>query len=120
MWASVYFKYSEFDSPDEPGSGSKVSANLIGKLDLVRERCGFPLFITSGFRTPTHNAVVGGKYDSAHLRGLAADIVATDSTKRFKIVQAALAVGFRRLEVGKTWVHLDIDESLPQDVIFLP
>jgi zinc D-Ala-D-Ala carboxypeptidase len=120
MWASAYFKYEEFDSPDEPGSGINMDASFIGALERVRERCAFPFIITSGYRTPSHNAVVGGKRDSAHLKGLAADILISDCTRRFDIVKAALALGFRRLEIGRDWVHLDCDLSLDQDVLFLP
>jgi zinc D-Ala-D-Ala carboxypeptidase len=93
---------------------------FIGLLERVRERCMFPFIINSGFRTPSHNAKVAGKPGSAHLKGLAADISITDDHRRFLIVRAAMEVGFRRLEVGRDWVHLDCDGSLPQDVIFLP
>jgi hypothetical protein len=119
-WASAYFRHDEFDSEDAPGSGISMDANLIHILDQMRERCGFPFIITSGYRTANRNAVVGGSPRSAHLRGKAADISATEDRKRFAVVKAAFEFGIRRLEVGRTWVHVDIDESLPQDVIFLP
>ncbi len=124
MWASAYFKYSEFDSPDLPGSGEKMDATFISKLELVREKCGFPLFISSGYRTTNHNQLVGGKPDSAHLKGLAADIAIHNSNERYVLIKSAFEVGFRRMEVGKLgagreWVHLDVDSTLPQDVIFM-
>ena len=124
MWASAYFKYSEFDSPDLVGSGELMDFAFIGKLELVREKCGFPFIITSGYRTAEHNAAVGGKSNSAHLRGLAADVSVSDGPQRFKLVKAALEVGFRRLEIGKLgpgreWVHCDLDPTLPQDTMFL-
>ena len=120
MWASAYFRYEEFDSPDEPGSGVHMDAAFIGALERVRERCAFPFVINSGYRTPSHNALVGGKKNSAHLKGFAADISITDCVRRFDIVKAALSIGFMRLEIGATWVHLDIDASLDQGVLVLP
>jgi hypothetical protein len=66
---------------------------------------------------------VGGKPHSAHLKGLAVDISIADNRRRFKIIKEALELGFRRVEIGtkndiKLWVHLDMDESLPQDILF--
>lgn len=44
-------------------------------LEPMRETLGFPLKITSGFRCVELNNIVGGKPNSFHLRGLAADII---------------------------------------------
>ncbi len=47
-----------------------------GLLEQVRGVLGsVPLIITSGYRCPALNAAVGGVADSAHVKGLAADIV---------------------------------------------
>ena len=35
-----YFKLFEFDSPDEPGSGSKMNINFLEKLDYARHNAG--------------------------------------------------------------------------------
>ena len=56
--------------------------------------------------------------DSAHTRGYAVDIKCINSHTRFLILQAALEVGFRRIELAPTWVHLDNDPNKPQDVAF--
>lgn len=42
-------------------------------LDPLREFIGHPIYITSGFRTPRLNRLVGGSATSAHMNGLAAD-----------------------------------------------
>jgi hypothetical protein len=123
IWTNPYFSIKEFDSPDAPGSGELMDSYFIERLALVRAKCGFPFIINSGYRTPSHNAKVGGKQNSAHLRGLAADIMIQNDRYRFSIIKAACGYGFRRIEIGtikdvKLWVHLDIDDSLPQDVLF--
>lgn len=42
-------------------------------LDPIREHVGSPVVITSGFRCPALNELVGGKGSSQHLTGQAAD-----------------------------------------------
>ena len=56
--------------------------------------------------------------DSAHTRGLAADIRCNAGATRMKIVRAALALGITRIGIGSSFVHVDIDRSLPQDTIW--
>jgi hypothetical protein len=43
-------------------------------LEPVRELWGAPLFCVSGYRSPQHNARVGGAMQSQHMMGRAADI----------------------------------------------
>ena len=44
-------------------------------LQIIRDATNSPLQITSGYRTPEHNARVGRASHSQHLTGKAADIV---------------------------------------------
>lgn len=46
-----WFNYSEFDSPDEPGSGHYMDQEFLDMLDEARSRAGIPFVITSGYRT---------------------------------------------------------------------
>ena len=92
---------------------------FIEKLDRLRSDLGIPLAIASGYRTPAHNAKVGGVDSSAHETGNAADIVARASGTRFKLLQAALEMGFRRIGVGAGFIHLDDSLTHPQDVIWV-
>lgn len=105
-----YFSYSEFDSPDEPGSGKiHMKESFIRKLDRIREAVGLPMFITSGYRSPSHNISVNGVTDSAHTTGYAADIAApTDAMKR-AIAREAIRQGITRIGWGSTFIHLDAD-----------
>lgn len=113
-----YFKWSEFDSPDAPGSGQKkMNREFVAVLDAIREEVGFPLVINSGYRTPEHNAAEGGVEDSAHIYGLAADIRATDAQKR-AIAKAAIARGIDRIGWGATFIHIDMDRTKPRKVVW--
>lgn len=114
-----YFDSNEFDSPDSPGSGLNMSLEFVRHLDQVRGMCGFPFKVTSGFRTVEHNKKVGGEENSAHLKGLAADIVANSSNTRLKIVSAAIKYGFTRIGVGDSFIHLDLSSELDQNVMWV-
>jgi len=91
---------------------------FVAKLDAVRAACSFPFFISSGYRTAAHNARVGGVDSSAHTSGHAADIRATASATKYAIVAAAMAMGFARIGVGATFVHLDDAPTLPMPVLW--
>jgi hypothetical protein len=80
-------------------------------LELVRSDVG-PLEVASGHRCRLHNIEVGGREFSRHMESKAADIKVMHDGFRFRIIQSAMAHGFRRIGVGKTIVHLDNDESV--------
>ena len=96
-----------------------LSPALVEKLDLARDICGFAFHITSGLRLPNHNADVGGVPDSAHLKGLAADLrrpVGEDEC--FKMVWALGLAGCRRIEIATKHIHVDVDDSKPAPVMW--
>jgi uncharacterized protein YcbK (DUF882 family) len=119
-WAHIrHFNPSEFDSPDEPGSGSRMDIAFVLVLDELRARLGTPLAINSGYRTAAKNAAVGGKPSSAHTKGKGADIHCSTSRRRWRILHEAVGLGFKRIGIGKTFIHLDTDGDLPQRVCWL-
>lgn len=113
-----YFTISEFDSPDEKGSGEKMDLLFLLMLDKCRDIAGIPFYITSGYRTEKHNKKIKGVKDSAHTKGLAVDISAVSSTERYTIINAAIRVGFKRIGIGQKFIHLDTDLSKTQEVMW--
>lgn len=111
----LHFELSEFDSPDEIGSGSNMDDAFLQMLDDARGIAGIPFRITSGFRTPSHNAYVGGKIPnnkskgSSHLYGYAADIACNNSADREIILAALIKAGIRRVGISNTFIHADKD-----------
>jgi len=114
----LHFELSEFDSPDEKGSGKKyMDCTFLSMLDDARRIAGIPFRITSGYRTPSHNAYVGGslpdpmrnKKGSSHLYGYAADIACNSGQQREIIVAALIKAGFRRIGIAQNFIHCDND-----------
>ena len=133
----IYFKDSEFKCPD--GSSLCMSQDFLGFLDLARRISGVPYTVNSAFRTPEHNAKVGGKETSPHLRGLAVDIKADNSRDRYRILVGmiiaslvrtgqiadgeaaieAMRKDITRIGIGKTFIHVDCDGSRDPEVVWL-
>jgi zinc D-Ala-D-Ala carboxypeptidase len=83
------------------------------KLDRAREFFGNPIVLTCGYRDPVHNAEIGGVPNSAHTKGLAADIKApADPFQRTKLAWALGSAGFRRLEIAPHHYHVDCDDEI--------
>lgn len=96
-----------------------MDLGFLAKLDEAREIADIPFKINSAFRTPEHNAKIGGKPNSSHLRGLAVDIRAADSRTRFIILNALIKVGFSRIGIAKTFIHVDLSEDKAQKVVWV-
>lgn len=91
-------------------------------LDRLREYMGSAVIVTSGFRSPEVNARVGGSKTSAHLQGLAADIVPKSRTQEdFKRMLAYLEplaelkavdqlILYRNGDTVK-WIHVGLKED---------
>jgi len=105
----LHFELNEFDSPDDQGSGKYMDESFLSMLDDARGIAGIPFAINSGFRTPSHNAYVGGKKQSSHQFGYAVDLHCTDSRSRFIIIDALIKAGFSRIGIAKSFIHVDND-----------
>lgn len=119
-----YFSIQDFDSPDEPGSGTLMDEEFLLLLDKAREISGTPYRINSGVRTPFHNKSVGGKSNSAHLSTrqggpCAVDIAVKGSRDRFLILKGLIAAGCHRIGVAKTFIHADGAKDLDPQVTWV-
>jgi hypothetical protein len=103
-----HFSLSEFQCQCCGQVLRQPALELAVRLEPVRTIFG-TITIISGYRCPNHNQQSGGKPNSAHLRGLAADIACGTDARRFTLLSALLANGFKRLGIGKAIIHADID-----------
>ena len=102
-----FFKLAEFKCPC--CGRCEMDNDFLQRLDKARELAGVPFVINSGFRCAKHNKKIGGVPNSAHLRGLAADIAVPDNETRYKILYGLIKAGFRRIGIAKNFIHTDID-----------
>lgn len=97
--------------PEDLMPNVRVTANM---LERIRFMTGKPIIITSGFRCPRLNSIVGSFTTSDHLTGQAADIVcpmfgpATELALFLSSLVDTLKIGQIALEGirGKQWVHV--------------
>ena len=98
------FNLQEFEDPTT--QEVKISSQLVNMLQNLRDEVG-PLVISSGYRTKKHNTKVKGHKNSAHLYGLAADVVSSFVTVT-ELAQKARAMGFYRVIRYTKHVHLAV------------
>lgn len=96
-----------------------LNSELVDKLTTARIIAGVPFIITSGLRTQDQNVRSQGVSESSHLTGKAVDLHVEDGIHRFKMVKGALEAGFVRLGIYDRHLHLDLDETKPQNVIWV-
>ena len=109
-----YFTREEFDC--QYTGKNEMKDEFIEKLDELREACGFPFHITSGYRAPEHPIEAKKKVAGTHSQGIAADIKVDNGWERFKIVEEAIKLGFTGIGVASSFVHVDIrngDDTTP-------
>jgi zinc D-Ala-D-Ala carboxypeptidase len=124
-FGSKYFKLEEFyysktaiarhinNTPT-----AEVKANLnwlcLKVLDPMRDKIGKPITISSGYRSPALNAVIGGVGNSQHSLGQAADFLVTGMSVKdaFDFIVKKTAIPFDQViyEFGQ-WIHISYDHS---------
>ena len=85
----------------------------VNVLQPLREIIDVPIFINSGFRSFDLNAAVGGRFNSQHLEGKAADfnVHSLDLVDVFNIVLQKLSFDQLIFEFGK-WIHVSWNGEL--------
>ena len=102
---------------------------VCGWLEVLRERCGKPIIINSGYRSPQLNKKIGGVPTSNHLTGCAVDIrvadveqliryanilldYAKESHQQFDELlierRSALPLGSSKNRHGAIWLHFAV------------
>lgn len=86
-----------------------VQPDLVEKLEGLRRLAGGPVVVTSGYRCPAHNKVVGGVENSYHTQGMAAD-VSVDAISPQQLAAMAEQAGFDGIGVypEQGFVHVDL------------
>ena len=94
-----------------------IKPEFVERLDKLREACGFPFIITSGYRSEQHpieaKKLSKGRPAGTHAQGIAADIAVADGYQRRMIVEKAVELGFRGIGVHDKFVPVDTRDSIP-------
>ena len=106
-----YFKVKEFACQD----GSQVvfiDDYLCTILDILRNKLGKPIIVTSGYRTPWWNAKCNGAKYSYHMRGMAADIKVNGmKAKELAKKLDEIVPNGCGIIVYNSWVHFDVRDG---------
>lgn len=100
-----HFRLSEFNCSHT--GKNNMNEMFLSRLDQLRDMCGFPFVVNSGYRDETHPLEAKKETPGKHSEGIAADIKITDSHHRYKIVGLAVSMGFKGIGVGEDFVHID-------------
>jgi GH24 family phage-related lysozyme (muramidase)/uncharacterized protein (DUF2345 family) len=97
-----------------PEEISNTNPAILAVANRMAQQLGRVLTITSAYRSPAYNSRVGGASNSAHIQGIAVDIISTNVQGGGQtIVDAAVRNGIRpgRIFVYNTFVHIDLRGS---------
>ena len=122
-WAWPYFSFEEMACRTEAGGWDcGIQNHFMHRLVALREEFGSKMVITSGYRTPEHNAKIGGSPNSYHMDGIAVDVHAPRGFETHRFVRLALLYGFSGIGLSlngddsERFIHIDTRPSTP--VIF--
>lgn len=96
-----------------------LSTELAWIINVVEAQLKMNLQISSGVRCEECNKKVEGKTNSAHLTGKALDIKVSTSDERYQLVESFIERGINRIGIGKDFIHIDIDKTKPQEVMWV-
>lgn len=117
-YQAKYFQPAEYMCRCGCGRAN-VRPFFLERLDALRELCGFPIILSSGFRCPEYNKAVGGGEFSGHPEGLAADIQCSHD-RAWSILNNGMRVGFAGVGVkqhgpiNERFIHFDDCPSMSQ------
>lgn len=106
-----HFKLKEFACKNS--EAIIISEKLCYILEDIRAHFEKPVTITSGYRTPEHNAKIGGAVKSQHMLGLAADIK-IPGVKPSDIASYArtLMPTYGGIGIYSTFTHIDVRDKI--------
>jgi uncharacterized protein YcbK (DUF882 family) len=99
-----YFNESEFKEFD------KMDKALLIMLDSLREVYGYPIKLTSTYRSPEHPIEAKKAKPGEHAYGAAVDIACVGGEATYRLVKAAIEVGFTRIGISRknNFVHVGV------------
>lgn len=113
-WRTIMKATAKLDNFTE-SEATNLSYELLIKLQATRYQAGVPMFVSSGYRHGDTGAHGYGDAVDVSDNGVGDPV---GSRWRYEVLKAALAVGFTRIGVYDRHIHLDVSESLDQNVVW--
>ena len=85
--------------------------HTIEQLDELRRLYEHPIIITSGYRCPALNKAVGGKPNSQHVKGQAADIKWDENLLKFIINNFHYDQLIEETSKRTKWIHISFNKE---------
>lgn len=112
-----YFKMKEFvrsntadhyniDNTPTVEASRNIETLVKEVLDPLRAKLGEPIRVTSGYRNPILNQMVGGVENSQHLKGEAADVTCSNILQMFNVLVNELCFDQCRLYLTRNYIHI--------------
>lgn len=125
MTRSATARRKGINNSPSPQVAQSITALVEKILDPLREAWGQPIIVSSGYRCPTLNKLVGGAANSQHTLGQAADIHTVsdkpaDNKRLFELIQR-LRLPFDQLidEYGYNWIHVSYGPRNRRNILHL-
>lgn len=126
-WKTKYFSLPEVTVSDTaarrgisnqpaPDISTRLRASA-EKLDEVREMLGKPVLVTSGYRSPDLNKIIGGSNTSHHTLGYAFDFTSPGFGTPLEVARAIQKSGIKYdqlIQEFGDWVHISFAPSMRQ------
>lgn len=119
MITAKNFTEREFQNCTPACSLQDMRQETMDRLDMARDIAGVPFLLNSAYRSGEWDRAKGRSGTGAHTLGCAVDIRCGGEVARWKIVNALIAAGFRRIGIARSFVHADDSEGHTQDVVWL-
>ena len=109
--AKIFSKFPQYHTigiDTDENSDIKINEEALSCLDALRSNLGHSIRLSSAYRSPYHNAKVGGAPKSSHLEGYAFDVQLQGRDKEV-IRKVAQDCGFKGFGMRyQTFIHIDM------------
>ena len=125
---SDHFSLEELTTTQVRGASNEPSSKILEtltdtakRMERVREILGQPIIVTSGYRSPLVNKIVGGSMYSAHMTGHAVDFICPKFGDPLKVCRE-LTDKRHDLEWDQVieegaWVHISFGAQMRGEVL---
>lgn len=122
-WEIVNSTKAKENNIDNTPTEDEIINNLnhtLQRLNAIREGYGKPIIISSGYRCPELNELVGGAKDSKHLTGLAVDLKWDKDLVEYIIDNCSFDKLIREKSGNVKWIHIQFrkDISTERNLIY--